>query len=141
VGAGDLCYATAERIPGQLSYHPLMPGHAAALARSGRFEDVRPVTLIGLGDAGVATRHGYPALTLKALRKGRPATPVHTSRDRIRHLERATTTKAFRFAVALAERIDVELARERERRQEAKARPGARHPGDDQPHPAKAAAP
>lgn len=109
VGAGDLHFATAEYIPGHLAYHPLMPGHAAALSRHGPFRRVKPVTLIGLGDAGVATRHGYSAVTLKALRKGRPATPVHTSRDRIRHLEHETSTTAFRFAVALAERLDAEL--------------------------------
>ncbi len=116
VGAGDLHFATGERVPGELPYHPLMPGHAAALARTRPFRDVRPVRIIGLGDAGVATRHGYAAVTLKALRRGRPATPVHTDRDRIRHLERATSTKAFRFAIALAERVDAELAHARDGR-------------------------
>ncbi len=113
VGAGQLCFATGERVPGPVGYLPLLPGMAALLSREPRFDDVRPVTLIGRTDAGVATRFGYPALTLKGLVAGQPATAVHTTRDRIRDLEPAAMTRAFRYARVLAERVDEQIGRER----------------------------
>ena len=111
VGAGQLCFAVGERNPAPVAYQPLLPGLAAAVARKGPFRKVRPVTLIGVGDAGVATRHGYAAITLKALRRGRPATPIHTARDRMKLLETRSIALAYHFAVALAERVDEELGR------------------------------
>ncbi len=112
VGAGHLCFATGERIPGMVTYHPLLPGLAAALAREERFEGVRPVILLGRGDGAAATQRGYAAVTLKGLNGNQPAGPVHTRRDRIRLLERSSITTAFGFALALCERIDEQLGRE-----------------------------
>lgn len=110
VGAGQLHFAVGEKTPAPVLYQPLLPGLAAAVARRKPFDDVDPVMLLGIGDAGVATRHGYAAVTLKALTRGRPATPVHTSRDRMRLLSRRTLSQAFHFASALVTRLDGELA-------------------------------
>ncbi len=112
VGAGTLCFAVGERCPSPQSYHPLLPGLAALLARKEPFHRIRPFTLIGRSDAGVAAGRGYPAITLKGLRRGQPATPVHTARDRIRALNPAAVATAFRFSRALAERIDRQLDEE-----------------------------
>ncbi|MDP7113108.1 MAG: M28 family peptidase [Myxococcota bacterium] len=109
VGAGMLGFGVAERTPAMLMYAPLLPGLAASIARNEPFRDVRPFTQLGIGDAGVATRHGYAAITLKALRNGRPATPIHTARDRMRLLEPRAMARAFGFARRLAERLDSEL--------------------------------
>ena len=112
VGAGQICFAVGEKVPGPVPYQPLLPGLAAALAREQRFARIEPVTLLGLGDAGVATRYGYPALTLKGLKRGQPASPVHTSRDRIRLLKRRSVTAAYDFSIALVERLAEQLRRE-----------------------------
>ncbi len=112
VGAGRICFAVGEKTPSRETYHPLLPGLAAALAREEDYKQVRPMLLLGLSDAGVASRHRYPAITLKGLRSGRPATPVHTGRDRIKLLSRGSITLAYRFAIALAERVDEQLDRE-----------------------------
>jgi len=110
VGAGQLHFGVSERTPTPLLYGPLLPGLAASIARRKPFLGVKPVTLLGISDAGVATRHGYSAITLKALRKGRPSTPVHTARDRMRLLQPRAMARAFGFARRLAERLDAELA-------------------------------
>ncbi len=113
VGAGQLQFAVGERTPAPVLYQPLLPGLAAAVARHKPFDDVGPVILLGIGDAGVATRHGYAAVTLKALNNGRPATPIHTSRDRMRLLSRGAMAKAYHFASALVTRLDAELEPDR----------------------------
>ncbi len=109
VGAGQLHYAVGERTPAPVLYHPLLPGMAAAVARREPYRDVEPVILLGIGDGGMATRHGYAAVTLKALTRGRPATPVHTARDRMRLMSRRTLAQTFGFARTLVTRLDREL--------------------------------
>jgi len=118
VGAGQICFAIGEKVPGPLPYHPLLPGLAAALSREEAFTRVEPVTLLGLGDAGVATRFGYAALTVKGLKNGQPASPVHTRRDRIRLLKRKSVTTAHDFSIALVERLSEQLQREKAPREE-----------------------
>jgi len=118
VGAGQICFAVGEKVPGPLPYQPLLPGLAAALAREERFSRIAPVTLLGLGDAGVATRCGYSTLTLKGLNSGQPASPVHTRRDRIRLLKRRSVTVAYDFSIALVERLAEQLQREKAQRSE-----------------------
>ena len=106
VGRGRLHFAVSEGRWHRVPYRPTLPGLAERVATWPEFREVRSVGLVGITDAGPATRAGYRAVTLTSLVGGRHPEVLHTSRDSVEALEPRSLEEAHSFALALVAEID-----------------------------------
>ena len=106
VGRGTLHYASSEGRWDRLSYRATLPALAERISQREMFAGVGETSLVGLSDAGLASQHGYRAITLSSLDEGERARELHTPEDRVEAIDPASLEQAFHFSLALAREID-----------------------------------
>ncbi|MEE2827956.1 MAG: M28 family peptidase [Myxococcota bacterium] len=106
VGRGRLHYATAEGRWHRIAYRPTLPALAERLAQRDRQKAIPETTLVGMTDAGMATRRGFRAITVTSLEEGQRPALLHTHEDCFEQVEPASLGEAYDFVLHLAREID-----------------------------------
>jgi hypothetical protein len=106
-GRGPVGWARAEGPLLPLRCHPRLAQLAAEVARSESHLRARPVVARGLPSSAYPARvQGFPALLVR----DRPEAPVTPEDDAVEHVDMAAVLDVVDFCVALAARIDRDVA-------------------------------